>query len=411
MSSAKSWDYEKLKRLVSGERLPLVVVDLDVLADNARRLASVAENAGKSLRIATKSVRVPELISKILDYGETAAKGLMCYSVPEADMLANRGFDDLLVAYPTAQEGDLELLYDMRRRGVDVTLMIDCPAHIERLEALSAHHEASSEGTKIQVCIDVDLSWHPLGPRGPHLGVQRSPIRDIVAFRALLDETLASDSLQLVGVMGYEAQIAGMGEKNPFTPMLNPIKRLLKSRSVPDVARRREAIHRAIADRDLRDVFFNGGGTGSILTTSREPFVTEVTAGSGFLQSHLFDYYEGNENEPALCFALQVTRAPQPGIVTCQAGGFIASGEIGSDKAPVSFLPSGLVPLGAEGFGEVQTPLRVPDGLRLEPGDPVFFRPAKAGEIAERFDEYLLKSGDELVGPVKTYRGLGYCFH
>ncbi len=70
-------------------------------------------------------------------------------------------------------------------------------------------------------------------------------------------------------------------------------------------------------------------------------------------------------------------------------------------------------PTSGEAFGEVQTPLLVPPALRgrLQPGDPVFFRPAKAGEIAERFNEYLLKRGTEIVGRAKTYRGLGHCFY
>jgi len=155
---------------------------------------------------------------------------------------------------------------------------------------------------------------------------------------------------------------------------------------------------------------FNGGGTGSIETTSREPWITEVTAGSGFLQSHLFDYYRSNRNAPAFCFALQVTRLPEPGMITCHSGGFIASGEVGPDKQPVPFLPAGLQPTRAEGFGEVQTPLKCPEALGLKPGDPVFFRPAKAGEIAERFEEYLLVRGGEIVERVKTYRGMGQTF-
>jgi D-serine deaminase-like pyridoxal phosphate-dependent protein len=72
-----------------------------------------------------------------------------------------------------------------------------------------------------------------------------------------------------------------------------------------------------------------------------------------------------------------------------------------------------LKPTSAEAFGEVQTPLIVPADLRgrLQPGDPVFFRPAKAGEIAERFNEYLLKQGGRIVGRAQTYRGLGHCFY
>jgi D-serine deaminase-like pyridoxal phosphate-dependent protein len=211
--------------------------------------------------------------------------------------------------------------------------------------------------------------------------------------------------------MGYEAQIAGLGEANPYAPLLNPVKGAIKALSERDVVRQRQAHHRVLTEEGLAGCLFNGGGTGSIRTTTLEPWITEVTAGSGLLQSHLFDYYAANENEPACFFALQVTRRPEPDLVTCHSGGFIASGETGPDKAPAVFLPEGLAPLGAESFGEVQTPLRGPGAARLAPGDPVFCRPAKAGEIAERFHEYLLVRAGQIVDRVETYRGLGRCFY
>jgi D-serine deaminase-like pyridoxal phosphate-dependent protein len=46
----------------------------------------------------------------------------------------------------------------------------------------------------------------------------------------------------------------------------------------------------------------------------------------------------------------------------------------------------------------------------IQPGDPVLFRHAKAGELAERFNEYLLVEGDRIVSRAATYRGLGLCF-
>jgi D-serine deaminase-like pyridoxal phosphate-dependent protein len=177
------------------------------------------------------------------------------------------------------------------------------------------------------------------------------------------------------------------------------------------VAKKRADIAACVKAEGMALRFFNGGGTGSIRTTTREAWVTEVTAGSGFLQSHLFDYYGENINLPAFCYALAVTRKPEPGVVTCQSGGFMASGEVGRDKAPVPFRPKGLTPFDAEGFGEVQTPLKVPSGVTLDIGDPVFFRPAKAGEIAERFSEYVLKRADRIVDRVQTYRGLGQTFY
>lgn len=101
-------------------------------------------------------------------------------------------------------------------------------------------------------------------------------------------------------------------------------------------------------------------------------------------------------------FALQSTRSSSKNSIVCQSGGFIASGEISHDKQPVPFLPKGLKPYSSEGFGEgipynflklqlflimyltqnlVQTPLMVPKDVTIHIGDPVFFRPSKAGRI------------------------------
>jgi len=401
-----AWDYARLKRLVRGEPLPAMLVDLDVLDANVRRLGQVAQRHGKRLRVASKSVRVPHLLQRILEVGGDTFQGLMCFSVQEASFLAVQGFDDLLVAYPTVQAGDLDAALHMTREGVEVTLMLDSVEHVERIEEFCLARPDAA-GHRLQVCIDVDMSYRPAGA---HLGVQRSPIRSIEGFAEVARRILHSRHLELRGVMGYEAQIAGLGDDSPFAPLLNPAKRLIKSRSVRDVARKREELARWLDREDVVLPIFNGGGTGSIETTTQEPWITEVTAGSGFLQSHLFDYYRANRNDPAFCFALQVTRRPEPVMITCHSGGFIASGEVGPDRQPVVFLPEGLEPTRTEGFGEVQTPLKCPASLGLAPGDPVFFRPAKAGEIAERFGEYLLVERGEVVARARTYRGLGQTF-
>lgn len=400
-------DYETLAALVRGEPLPVMLVDLDVLDANVRRLAAVAAQHGKNLRVASKSVRVPDLLKRIVSVGGPCFRGVMCFSVPEAQVLAGEGFDDLLIAYPTVQRSDLAIARSLAAAGKTITLMIDSPVHVAMLADFWCD---SGGGEALRVCIDQDMSWRP---GGLHIGVQRSPVRSIDDFAALLDTVLQRSELRLAGVMGYEAQIAGVGDENPFAPLLNPAKRLIKAQSVKDVASKRRAVAELLLRRGVSIDFFNGGGTGSIRTTSSEEWVTEVTAGSGFLQSHLFDYYAKNENQPAMCFALQVTRVPQSDRVTCQSGGFIASGPSDADKAPIPFLPAGLKTDKMEGFGEVQTPLLLPPALRgkLRPGDPVFFRPAKAGEIAERFNEYVLIENGTLAGRARTYRGLGHCFY
>lgn len=401
----KNREYEKLRELVKDEPLPAMFVDLNILDENISRISEMVSTAGKKIRIASKSVRVPAILKYIMQKGGSHFQGIMCFSVPEAGFLAESGFDDLLVAYPTVGQNDLELFHSLTQKNINVTLMVDGPEQIEKIIEVW-----EQKGGKIpaKICVDIDMSWKPFGM---HLGVFRSSINSLSSFKSAYENIAESRYLKFAGIMGYEAQIAGMGDQSPYSPMLNPAKKYIKRKSVNDVSKRRKAIHDFLKSEHINPEIFNGGGTGSLKTTIKEPWLTEVTAGSGFLQSHLFDYYKANQNKPAFCFALQVSRIPQPGIATCKSGGFVASGDARPDKWPVPFLPRGIKTIKNEGFGEVQTPVKLQAGLDIKVGDPLFFRPAKAGEIAERFNEYALIRDNKIIEKVPTYRGLGYCFY
>jgi len=58
----------------------------------------------------------------------------------------------------------------------------------------------------------------------------------------------------------------------------------------------------------------------------------------------------------------------------------------------------------------VQTPVRFRRDPGLAIGDPLFFRPAKAGETCERFASVLLVQKGRIVDEVPTYRGEGKTF-
>ena len=208
--------------------------------------------------------------------------------------------------------------------------------------------------------------------------------------------------------MGYEAQIAGLVDRD--VGWRGPAARWIKRRSRGDVAHTRAAIVEALRARGLVPIVFNGGGSGSLPSSLEEDALTEVTAGSGFLCSHLFDHYADIRFTPAAYFALQVVRRAAKDIVTCHGGGWSASGAAGIDRLPIPALPEGLELLGVEGAGEVQTPVRVPDGVSIAIGDPIFFRHAKAGELAEHVNEYLLIEGERVIDRAPTYRGMGLCW-
>src|SRR5690625_7827269 len=88
--------------------------------------------------------------------------------------------------------------------------------------------------------------------------------------------------------------------------------------------------------------FINGGGTGSLHHTSKEASVTEVTVGSGFFNSHLFDKYKDFKLQPAAGFAIEIVRQPMEFVYTCLGGGYVASGAMAQDKLPEIYLPEGV---------------------------------------------------------------------
>jgi len=397
--------YPRWCRILQRERLPAAVVDLSAFDRNVERFANILTAAGRghSLRVATKSIRVPRLIRRILDFGPPY-QGLMCFSAEEAGYLAIEGFDDLLIAYPTLQPAALSRLRQLHCDGTSVRLMIDGVEAARTID--KAMHGVSRP---FPLVLDVDMSLRPLGGK-VHLGVRRSGIRTTEDVLRCFDACRDLDGVRLSALMGYEAQVAGLGDRNPFKKAMNPIFAWVRAASVRNVARRRREIRESLEAAGHKIDLFNGGGTGSATFAVEEPWLTELTVGSGFLCSHLFDYFSNVHPEPACFFALEASRRSDPGYITCQGGGYIASGEPGWDKVPVPYLPPGLKLVSSEGCGEVQTPLRGLAADAVEPGQPILFRHAKAGELAERFSEYLLIQEDLIVERTPTYRGRGWCF-
>lgn len=400
-----------LRQALRDEVLPACVLDLAAFDRNVARARALVGEHALPLRVATKSVRAPALLRRLLDRGNPSFQGLLCFAVRESEQLFSEGFDDLLVAYPPSlrrgEAQDLARAARLARRGCKLLLSVDSELAIDR-----AAEEARAESTSIGLLLDVDMSLEALGGR-VHLGVRRSPLRSASEVVRLARRIAATEGVSFEGLLCYEAQVAGLADRNPFARMENRAKEWVRSASVKDVAVRRNALVHALKNEGLSPRVVNGGGTGSLNTTTRASGVTEVSAGSGFFQPHLFDYFHDAHMrvlEPALFFALEVTRIPGPGWVTVSGGGYIASGSAGADKLPLPWSPQGLRLEPQEGAGEVQTPLRVPSGLSLALGDAILFRHAKAGELTERFDQILCVDGDQIVARVPTYRGLGWTF-
>jgi D-serine deaminase-like pyridoxal phosphate-dependent protein len=400
--STKAEDRERLDAATSQLEPPFAVVDLAALRANAENLARRA--SGKPVRLASKSVRCRAVIERALRL--EGYRGILAFTLPEAIWLARCGTSgNIVVAYPTADRAALAELAGDPSLAAAITVMIDCPAHLDMIEKAAA---GVADPHPVRVCIDLDAGYVALGGR-LRAGALRSPVRTPAQAAALARDAAGRAGIRLAGLMAYESQIAGVGDNPAGRPLYGAAVRYMQRKSAAELARRRAAIVAAV--RSVADLeFVNGGGTGSAAATAAEPAVTEIGAGSGLYHPALFDGYRSFAGRPAALFALPVVRRPRPGVVTALCGGYIASGPAAKSRLPMPYLPPGLRFDGNEGAGEVQTPLLGAAADRLRIGDRVWLRHAKAGELCERFAELHLIEGDKIVATVPTYRGEGKTF-
>ena len=377
---------------------PVVALGLEALSFNAHDMLRRA--GGLPIRVASKSVRVRGVLDAVLAL--PGYSGVLAYSLAEAVWLSET-IDDIVVAYPTADRAAIAALAADERAASRVTLMIDSAEQLDLIDSVVP----PSARPKIRLCLDFDASWRSraLG----HIGVLRSPIHEPDDLRVLAEWVARRPGFTIAGIMSYEAQIAGVGDRPIGKPAEGALMRAIQRASRSElVDRRAQAIERVREIFELE--FVNGGGTGSIERTVAEGGITEVAAGSGLFGPHLFDNYRGFTPAPAVAFALDVVRRPNAETATLLGGGWIASGPAGADRLPQLTWPAGLRYAPREAAGEVQSPVIGRAARNLAVGDRVWLRHTKSGEPMEHANEIVPVAAGEALDPLPTYRGEGRCF-
>ncbi|MFE7429287.1 alanine racemase, partial [Streptomyces sp. NPDC057545] len=330
--TARAADRTRYDRATAHLDAPLAVVDLDAFDANADDL--VRRSGGKPIRVASKSVRCRALLERVL--ARPGFAGIMSFTLAESLWLARAGFDDVLLAYPSADRAGFAELAADPKLAATVTVMVDDHAQLELIDAARAGGRE-----EIRVCLELDTSLRLLGGR-VRIGARRSPLRTPARLAELARSVVRRPGFRLVGLMAYEGHIAGVGDAVAGHPLRSRAVRLMQATSRRElVVRRAESVRavRAVAP-DLE--FVNGGGTGSVQHTAAERAVTEIAAGSGLFVPRLFDNYTSFTARPAALFAQPVVRRPGAGVVTVLGGGYPASGPAGPDRLPVPYLPEGL---------------------------------------------------------------------
>jgi D-serine deaminase-like pyridoxal phosphate-dependent protein len=133
---------------------PALLIDLDMVDRNVREMSEVARAAGVKLRPHTKTHKCPEIAGMQVEAGAT---GITVAKLGEAEVMADAGFDDLLVAYPIWGRWKLDRLRALSERAA-VRVSLDS---VEVAEGVGS--VGRTLGRPLPVLVEVDTGHHRLG--------------------------------------------------------------------------------------------------------------------------------------------------------------------------------------------------------------------------------------------------------
>lgn len=165
---------------------PAVVVDLDVLERNLRQMAGYTEQHGLGLRPHTKTHKIPAIAQRQVELG---SRGLTVAKVGEAEVMAEAGLDDLLVAYPVLGDSKLDRLARIARER-RVMVAVDSPVTAEALS-----QAAQRAGATIHLLVEFDS------------GMRRCGVADPAEALALAQAIDRLPGVHLAGVTTYPGHI------------------------------------------------------------------------------------------------------------------------------------------------------------------------------------------------------------
>jgi 3-hydroxy-D-aspartate aldolase len=228
---------------------PSLLIDLAIVERNIGRAADFYRNRRVKLRPHFKAHKMSALMKMQIAAG--GCSGVTCATPYEAEVLANAGLDDILVANQIADSASLAALARAATKK-RVTIAVDCEKHVELLQVA-----AEKYGVRFGVLIEIDVGMGRCG-----LNFASGALIPLAAA------IKAADRLELLGLQGYEGHVVvreDRGMRRTMVWQCQEILRLEKARL------EREGYPCAIV---------SGGGTGTWDIAAECGVLTEIQAGS-----------------------------------------------------------------------------------------------------------------------------------
>ncbi|HET6423939.1 MAG TPA: DSD1 family PLP-dependent enzyme [Planctomycetaceae bacterium] len=279
---------------------PLLCVDLDAFERNLRFMSQTVLAGGKTWRPHSKGHKSPAVAWRQIRAG---AIGVTCAKVSEAEVMAQAGVRDILIANVIAGSHKVERLASLCSAADPII----CCDHFAQAEPIAA--ACRRRGVTCRVLVDINIGMNRTGCR---------PGMDAVDLGEAITKL---EGLELVGIMGYEGHLLRIAD---------PAEKEQQIRGALDVLGHcREMFHR----QGLRCDIVSAGGTGSVTITSQSPSITEVQSGGGIFGDPF--YREACQVEPitpALTVLSTVTSRPSLERAVLDAGRKTLNPELGFPK-------------------------------------------------------------------------------
>ena len=265
---------------------PVLLVDLDLLEFNLEKMAQHFRDAGKRLRPHSKSHKTPAIALKQLEAG---AIGITCAKLGEAEVMADAGIQDILIANQIVGPRKIRRLVELAAR-CDLMVAID---NVANLSAIAA--AAGQRGVRPRVVVEVDIGHHRCGV------APGAPVVEMARLAA------SARHLRFAGLSGYEGHVVDLADKKAREDGAR--------RSLQCLVDTREAVEKAGIPLEI----VSASGTGDYYITTTYPGVTEVQAGSYALMDGAYAEL-GLGLRQALTVLTTVMSRPAPDQVITDAG-------------------------------------------------------------------------------------------
>ncbi len=347
---------------------PALVIDLDAMEGNLRTMASFFKDRPAKLRPHAKTHKSPTIARKQIALG---AVGITCAKLGEAEVMAEAGIEDILIANqivgPIKIPRLIALLHHTR-----VTVAVDSAENLRDLASA-----AEAQGVTLDVLVEVNTGMNRCGVSAGEPAVRLAQV--------------AADlpGIRFRGIQAYEGHLVGVRD-------LDERAQKVHEAMAPIIGTRR-----AIEDAGLPVEIVTGGGTGTFMVTGTLEGFDEVQAGSYVFMDAMYTNVSGvgERFKQALSVHATVISRPVPERIIIDTG----RKTVGTDHGAPALkgYPEGVT---FKGFSEEHTTLIADDGPArdLRPGDRVEIVPGHVCTTINLYDQYVgVRDGKvEVVWPV-----------